>query len=405
MKKNFWLLWSGFTVSTLGTYLSLIVLNLFIYEATKSPMLVGVFLLLRLVPAFFMGNIAGLLADRYQRKYLMIAADLCRSALIFSVIFLREDIFPLYFIIFGIAICDRVYQSAMGGSIPNVAGQENILSANAYLASGRTIALVTGPLIGGLLLSVKAFDVAFAVDAASYLFSAIMVSLITANFHAVAAGTARKVSGLWQGIKEGYGFIFARAGLLSIILLRCLDAFGSSAINVGTPIFAESLRQFTPGVCYGLIYAAFGAGEIIGSLYLARHKYMTGRPPELVLGYSILFMALFFGLAFSAGNLWGTMFFMFLSAIAEGLTAVTYNIYLQKSPDDIRGRVVGTSETGVWTSMGIGMFLSGVIAEVVSISHVVQLFAAIIIIGCVWHLVKLRRSVRCVAQDFSPANS
>lgn len=383
--------------------MSLIVLNLFIYEATKSPMLVGVFLLLRLVPAFFMGNVAGLLADKFQRKYLMIAADLCRSGLIFSVIFLREDIFPLYFIIFGIAICDRVYQAAMGGSIPNVAGQENILSANAYLASGRTIALVTGPLIGGLLLSVKAFSVAFAVDAASYLFSAIMVWLMTAKFHETAPNRSH-TSGVWNGLKEGYGFIFARAGLLSIILLRCLDAFGSSAINVGTPIFAESLRQFTPGICYGLIFAAFGAGEVIGSLYLARHKYMTSRPPELVLGYSILFMAIFFGLAFSAGNLWGAMFFMFLSAIAEGLTAVTYNIYLQKSPDDIRGRVVGTSETGVWTSMGIGMFLSGVIAEVISISHVVQFFAAIIVIGCVWHLVKLRRSsaLQCA---ISPAST
>jgi predicted MFS family arabinose efflux permease len=197
---------------------------------------------------------------------------------------------------------------------------------------------------------------------------------------------------MWSGLKEGYAFIFARAGLLSVILIRCLDAFGSSAINVGTPIFADGLRQFTPGICYGLIYAAFGAGEMVGSLWLARHKYVTSRPPELVVGWSILFMAVFFALAFGAGNLWGAMSFMFCSAVAEGVTAVIYNIYLQKSPDDIRGRIVGTSETGVWTSMGIGMFLSGVMAETVHISHVVQLFSTLIVIGCVWHLVKTRRS-------------
>lgn len=387
--KNYRLLWSAYSVSTLGTYLSLIVMNLFIYQATKSPLLVGVFLLLRLVPSFFMGNVAGVLADRFDRRRLIITADLARALLIFSVIFLRENIYPLYFIITLMSICDRLYQSAMGGSIPNIAGQENIVAANSYLATGRTFALISGPLIGGALISFQNYALAFGIDALTYLFSATMFYLITAKFH--SAPPAKQRINILRGIKEGYVFIWANVGLFSIILIRCLDAFGSSAINVGTPIFADGLEQFSAGVCYGLMYASFGAGEMVGSLIIARTNFVRRRPPELVVGVSILFMGLFFGIAFSRPDIYFTMAFMMLSGLAEGVTAVTYNVYLQKNPDDIRGRIVGTSETSVWSTMAIGMFLSGLIAEKIPIGSVVQIFAGIIVAGCIVHLVLWRR--------------
>jgi predicted MFS family arabinose efflux permease len=169
-------------------------------------------------------------------------------------------------------------------------------------------------------------------------------------------------------------------------MLRCLDAFGSSALNVSLPIFSSGLKQFTPGICYGLIYAAFGIGEVTGALYFARKAYINERPTEVVVGWSILFMALFFGIALGGKTIYYTMFFMFLSALMEGITVVKYNLYLQKSPDEIRGRIVGSSETSVWTSMGIGMFISGLIAEKINIVYIVQAFAAIIIVGCVIHL-------------------
>lgn len=386
---NFWKLWSGYTVSTLGTYLSLIVINLFIYQVTGSALLVGVFLLLRLIPAFFMGNIAGVLADTRDRRSIMIIADVVRAALIFSMIFARSDIALLYVLVFGIAICDRLYASALGGGLPNIAGPAGLVKANAYLASGRTIALVGGPILGGLLASLGGTAVAFGVDAATYLFSAAMVSLMTVRFQ--TAATSRKRVGLWAGLKEGYGFIFARAGLLGIILVRALDAFGSSALNVGTPIFVSGFSHPKPGICYGLMYAAFGIGEMLGSLVLSRRPAVQGRAPELVVGVSILVMALAFGVALSAPLLPLALAGMMMSGLAEGVTVVTYNIALQRNPDEIRGRVVGTSETSVWTAMGIGMFLSGLLAERLPIGAVVWIFAAFIICGCIVHLALWRR--------------
>lgn len=395
--KNYWLLWSAYSVSTLGTYLSLIVMNLFIYQVTKSPVLVGVFLLFRLLPSFFMGNVAGVLADKFDRRRLIIVADLVRALLIFSVIFLREDIYPLYFVITLMSICDRLFQSAMGGSIPNIVGQQNVVVANSYLATGRTIALISGPLIGGALISFQNYALAFGIDALTYLFSATMFYAITADFHSTPL--AKRKIGIFRGLKEGYVFIWANLSLLSIILIRSMDAFGSSAINVGTPIFADGLKQFTAGVCYGLIYASFGLGEMIGSLVIARTDFVRRRPPELVVGVSILFMGLFFGIAFSKPDIYFTMAFLLLSGLAEGVTAVTYNVYLQKSPDNIRGRIVGTSETSVWSTMAIGMFLSGLLAEKISISYVVQIFAGLIIVSCIVHLVLWKRKAYCSSGD------
>lgn len=387
--KNYWLLLSGYTVSTFGTYLSLVVINLFIYQVTGSALFVGIFMLLRLVPAFFMGNIAGVLADKYDRRHLIIIADLIRAVLMLSMIFLREDVFPIYFIIFGIAICDRLYVSCLGGSLPNISGPGNIVKANSYLSSGRTIALIAGPMLGGLLTSFKSYNVAFCIDAATYLVSATSVFLITANFQ--SATTIRRAMGIWKGLKEGYGFIFAHAGLLSVIIIRALDAFGSSALNVGAPIFASASTSLSPGYCYGLIYASFGAGEMIGAFFLARSKSIQSREPEQVVGVSILLMALFFAVAFSVPWLFLTMACLAVSGMAEGVTTVTYNLFLQRNPDEIRGRIVGTSETTVWTAMGIGMFLSGILADKAPISQVVWIFATVIIVGSIVHLATWQR--------------
>lgn len=373
----------------MGTYLSLIIINLFIYEVTGSPFLVGLFFLFRLIPAFFMGNIAGVMADKYDRRILMIIADIVRACLIFSVIFLKNDLYPLYFIIFGIAISDRLYQSCMGGGLPNIAGKENILDANSYLSAGRTIGLLIGPVLGGVFASSKSYALAFSIDAASYIFSAMMIFMMSVKFQEKSNGLERL--SMWQGLKQGYGFILARAGLLSVILIRCLDAFGSAALNISIPIFSNELGQLTPGLCYGFMYAVFGVGEVTGALYFARKPFINERPPEVVTGWSILFMALFFGLALSGTTLYFAMIFLFLSAVMEGITCVTYNMYMQKSPDEIRGRVIGTSETGVWTSMGIGMFVSGLIAEKINIAHVVQACAVLIIVGCIAHLFYWKR--------------
>lgn len=401
--RNYWFLWSGYSVSTFGTYLSMVIINLFIYQMTGSPFLVGLFFLFRLIPAFFMGNLAGFLADRYDRRVLIIAADICRAVLIFSVIFLKDDLYPLYFIIFGIAVCDRLYQSAIGGALPNIVGGENLLPANSYLSAARTVGLLSGPILGGVFASMKAYGAAFSIDAATYLFSAAMFFLINAKFQVDMV--ERSKASMWDGIKSGYGFVLARAGLLSIILIRCLDAFGSAALNISIPVFSSSLGQLTPGLCYGLIYAAFGSGEVLGAMYLARKPFVRERPPEAVIGWSILLMALFFGIALGGPNLFHTMFFIFLSAAMEGVTCVTYNIYLQRSPDAIRGRIVGTSETGVWTSMGIGMFVAGIIAEKVNIAYVVQGFAALIIVGSMVHLFcfKRRQSAEAMKEAVEPA--
>ncbi len=391
--RDYWLLWSGFSVSTLGTYLSLLVINLFIYQTTKSPFMVGVFLLVRLLPAFFMGNIAGVLADKFNRKYLIITADIMRALLITSVIFLRENIYPLYFIIFGIAICDRLYQSSLGGSIPNLVKKDEIVVANSYLAGGRTIALVAGPMTGGLLISTGSYTIAFSIDALTYVFSAIVTSLTISKFHEVATQQTRKNIGILSGLKEGYGFIFARTSLFSIILLRCIDAFGSSAINIGLPIFADSLNYLTAGVCYALMFACFGVGEMIGSLYLSRRKFILTAPPEIVVGFAILFMGLFFGISLSWQNLFSALIFLLLSGLFEGITVVTYSTYLQRNPDEMRGRIVGTSETSVWTSMAVGMFFSGLLAETAAISIVVQFFGGLIVIGSVIHLIIWRKKL------------
>lgn len=347
--------------------------------------MIGVFLLLRLIPAFFMGNIAGVIADRFDRKKIIIFADIARAALTVCILILRDYLYPLYIIIFLISMCDRLYQSAQGGCLPNIAGRDNISRANAYLTSGRTIALIFGPTLGGILISGGSYSAAFLVDASTYLFSAIMVAAIGANFH--SASTVRSRIRFIEGLKEGYRFIFFRPTLLSIIFLRCLDAFGSSSLNVGMPIFSSSLKQYSPGICYGLMMAAYGIGEMTGAIFLSGNRCVKRYPVEIIIGFSIFFMAAFFAIALSSEHIFWGMFFIYLCGIAEGVTLVSYNATLQDNPDDIRGRIVGFSETAVWSGMGIGMFISGIAEEMFSLAAVVQCFAAMIAVGSFVHIV------------------
>ncbi|MBI2341808.1 MAG: MFS transporter, partial [Deltaproteobacteria bacterium] len=268
---------------------------------------------------------------------------------------------------------------------------QNITKANAYLTSGRTVALVVGPMLGGLLISSGFYGFAFGIDATTYLFSAIMVWLITAEFH--EKSTARQKVNFWDGLKQGYGFLFARMGLFSIILLRCLDAFGSSSLNVGLPVFVSGLGQFTPGICYGFMMLAYGIGEMTGAIFLAKSRLVRESHPEIVIGVTILFMAVSFGISMNVTNIFLGMFFIFFCGTFEGATVVTYNTALQKNPDEVRGRIVGFSEAGVWGSMGIGMFLSGLIMEHIDFGVIVQIFSAVIVAGSIFHIIFWRKKL------------
>ncbi len=378
MPINFWFLWFGFVVSTLGTYSSLIIINLYIYDYTRSAVLVGIFLLVRLIPAFIIGSIAGATSDRFDRRKLMIISDLSRAILILLVIFVKTKIYPLYIIIFLISIADRFYQASFGGGLPNIVGMDKVVKANSYLASGRTIALVGGPILGGLMISTGRYALAFLFDALTYLFSAFMIYNISVSLHE----TTFKKTSWWKDIKEGYGFIFTQFFLGAAVIARSLDAFGSSSLNVGLPVISKIFTEFKAGLNYGFLISAFALGEMIGSLYIARMKLITKKHPSEIIMASITIMALGFGFGLNMTSIFLSMILLFIGGLAEGVTVVHYNTILQKSPDEIRGRVFGISETCIWSSMAVGMFLSGVFIEISSVGLVALIFSMIIAMGC-----------------------
>lgn len=380
MPTNFWFLWIGFVVSTLGTYTSLIVTNCFIYNLTHSSLMVGIFLLTRLIPSLLIGSFAGVIADRFNRRYLMIIADIARALLIFSVIVFRNELYILYLIFLLIAVFDRFYQAAFGGGLPNIVGMDNLIKANAYIASGRTIAVIAGPILGGLLVALNRYNLAFSIDAVTYLVSALMVYMISAKLnHKILANNQRS---WWADLKEGYIFVFTRYFLATALLLRTLDAFGSSVLSVGLPAFSNLLPELKASICYGLLIAAVGLGEMLGSFFLARLKICTLVAPEKLIGLSIAIMGLAFGIGMNMHHLTWAILFLFICGLAEGITVVHYNAIIQKNSDAIRSRIVGISETSIWSAMALGMFFSGLFIEYAGLAKIITLFSTTIFVGC-----------------------
>jgi MFS family permease/CRP-like cAMP-binding protein len=334
--RNFSLLWTGQLVSTMGSALTSLAASIYIYRLTGSALSVGLMLMATAAPSLLVGLFAGVFVDRYDRKTIMITADILRAALIVLIpLLVPLNVAWLYVIVMLTSAVGQFFDPAHESILPEVATDEELAAANSMMAISSFGSTAIGFAAAGLIASAASINWAFYLDAASFVFSALCVLLI--RIKPIQAEEDTRVALVIKNLSTGLHQLFGTPILKSLISVQAivLVSFGLSNVLL-LPFALQALKanEFQ----YGLQEGITSMGFVIGSLLMA--KVFDRLHPGAWLAISFLGMGIL-GIIYSF--LFSIPLAIFLAALTglfNAPAAIGRRVIVQRNtPAEMRGRV------------------------------------------------------------------
>jgi MFS family permease len=255
-------LWIGQGISFVGDAVSMVALVVLVVQITGSASAVGGALVARLLPTTA-SPLAGVLADRVDRRVVLVASDLARAVLVLGLVFAR-DLATIYVLVFLMGLARTVFNPTVRAAFPSVVGGGDLTRANALISGTFSVSETAGPALGGLLVATLGIDAAFVLDAVTYLVSAALLSVTP------LARPQREEDGAGFGedLKAGFTYLAGARVPLAIILGAFLTVL---TINITIPAEVFLAREtFEAGNAgYGLLVGLYGGGMVLGSALMA----------------------------------------------------------------------------------------------------------------------------------------
>ena len=345
--RNYRYLWSGQVVSLLGDWFNLIASASLVAALTQSGVAVGGLFVIRMLAQFLATPFAGVAADRYNRKHLLILADLGRALTVLGFLLVQEpeQVWLLYVLTAVQLIFSGFFFPARNAILPDIVSPRELGAANALSSATWSVMLAFGAALGGLVAGQWGAYPAFIIDALTFLLSALLISRIAYQHDAALIGDRSVIAAVRQ-YANGLRYLVRHKDTLAIALHKGAFAlFVAGGFQVIQVAVAERIFVIGEGggTSLGLIYAAMGVGTGLGPIAARRFTGDRDRPLRLAIGLSYLITAL--GLAliaplYSFGLLLvGTV----LRGVGGGIGWVfSTQLLLHLLPNQVRGRVFAT---------------------------------------------------------------
>ena len=378
--RPFVLFWVGQTISQLGDRLNQVALAVLVYGTTNSPLLTALVFVAGMLPNIVMGPLGGVAADRFDRRKLMIATDLVRAGLVLTIPFVVgiKDIGPVLslFVVFAVTCASLLFRPAKIAVIPDIAPAGQLQAASGATWLSDALADLLGYPIAGVIVALlgPAIALAFVLDAASYLVSALCIwplpIKIIVQAEAIAGQSA--VRRVQADLLEGWRFLRHTAALFENTMLSMVAQL-SIGINVALlVVYAKTALEGGGGnfpIYYAALNTATGVGAVVGSV-MAGRLLKIPRGPLILIGFLLMGLSVvWLGLV---NNIWLATVTMFTGAIANLAWIVpTQALFLELTPDNLRGRVFALRGAFVFGAITAAMVGAGLAASVVPAATVI----------------------------------
>jgi MFS family permease len=336
-------------ISLSGGAAAYMALNFIIYERTQSAAWIAATLFLTFGTVGFLSPFASALGDRFDRRKVMIVSELGGAAC-FAAMALVHAPWLLLTFAFLSAVAEAPFLSASSAAIPNLVDEEDLAWANGLVSIGRNAGILLGPLVGGALVSTVGAGSVFAVNAATFVVSALLIVTVQGRFNEDRAGSEEH-----RGLRAGFRFLWGDRILRYIAM-----SYVAIVLGLGMTMVADVplVTLFGAGSFgYGALIACWGGGSIVGSLL---GRYLTARtePLALVIGMTVVAAtSMVVGLAAWFALVLGAIFAM---GVGDGLALVgEQGIMQRRTPDSVRSRVSGAFDAFVLVSMAISYVIAG----------------------------------------------
>ena len=319
-------------ISGTGDWAATTALALAVYAKTGSAVWLSASFLFTQLPSALVAPLSGMMADRLDRRRIMIICDLLGAAAYAGMAVTGA---PLPLILLGslAALLHSPFGPSARAAVPNLAGAADLSWANGTLSAATNVGQLAGPALGGVLYAAVGAGPAFWANAVSFVVSAGCIAAVRGRFRSeTPPSSAGGASGVWAGVR----FLWRQGTLLT---LTVVGAITFMATEIAAVADLPLIHHFgVGGVGYGIMNVAWGAGGLAGSLAAARIVTRATEPAAAVLG------CLVFGVFVAAVGAapWFALIplFSLLFAASDSFAFVGFNgIYQRRTPDEIRGRV------------------------------------------------------------------
>jgi MFS family permease len=333
-------LWYGQVVSQLGDWFDSIALYALLLRLTGSGQAVGALLVAQFLPSTFVGLWSGVLIDRLPRKAVMIAADVGRALLVLLFLLVRaaDQIWIVYLVMILKVTLTSFFEPARTALIPNVASREELVAANGLGGATWSAMLAIGAALGGLVAGTFGTDVAFLIDAASFLLSAALIASVRiTEVHL----DGRPRPGRLRELREGFAYLLSRRDIALYVSTKALWSLGGGVLLLlalfGRHIFPLGVDG---ALSIGLLYAARGVGAGLGPLLAQRWGGESERFLRRAIGPAFFFSALGYVIFSGAPSLAVAAGAVMLAHIGGSIEWVFSTALLQMNvPNRLQGRV------------------------------------------------------------------
>ena len=372
--RSFRQLWLGQVVSQMGDWFNTIALYTIILNLTGSGRDVGLLLVARFVPSFLFGPLSGVIADRFSRQKIMIVSDLLRAVVVLGFLFVRSanQLWLIYVLtVFQLAL-STFFEPAKTAAIPSLVSDRELVPANAISSVTWSVMLTLGAAIGGLITGWFGTDVAFILDAATYLLSAALIASIRVPKRRkrerpkLTLGSALGITETIEGIR----YVKDRPNVLALLLVKPAWGLGGGILTL-LAVFGERVFPVgnSPATGIGVLFAARGIGTAVGPIVARRMAGEGQRRMQASIGISFLIAGLFYILFGSSTSFVFALIVLGIAHCGGSILWVFSTVILQHVVvDTFRGRVFAAELAFMTFTMAASNYVTGELLDRFGIS-------------------------------------
>jgi MFS family permease len=388
---DFLKLWAGHTVSRFGSQITFLAVPTIAILALKAtPLQVGLLTTLEYLAFPILGLFAGVYADRWRRRPVMITADVARAIALASIpisfAFHSLTLLQLYGVALLTGIFTVFFDISDQSYLPALVDRNDLVEGNTKLTVSYSTATLAGPAVAGFLIELVGAALAVLVDAVSFVVSAVAVWGIRKPEVAPAPATLSGRRGLWPEMREGLQVVFGNSILWHIAGCTATSNLGSNIVFAIFLIFAYRQLHLTPAVV-GLIFGFSSLGSLLAALVAGKVSRLLGLGRALAASMILLSLGVLgIPLALIGQPAVVLAMLLFVSQL-NWYDILQVSLRQAITPDRLQGRMNATMRTIVWGTVPIGAFLGGALGSAIGVVETIVVGGLINVLAVGWILV------------------
>ncbi|WP_250858534.1 MFS transporter [Oceanirhabdus seepicola] len=392
--SNFILFSLGKSVSLFGSFTYAFVIGLYVLKLTGSGLSFATTLVFSTLPIIIINPIGGVLADRFNKKVLVVLMDLLNGMLMIGLFFLSSVYglsLPLIYIsTFIMTSFTTILDTSFSAATPNIVSDDKLISINSTSKIIDSISTILGPMLGGIMFAFVDIKLFIAFNGISFILSGISEMFIDFNFNKKKLNDEDKRHIKFiADVKQGFKYMLGKSEIInSFIVLIFLNFSIGLSISVPLPFIINNILNLSSNK-FGIIQGAFPVGLIIGAIFVAKssehlHYKRVLKVTNFVLAICIIMLCipvLPFNIIINKTAIL-IYYCLVMSIVGVSISFIDIPLLsiLQSSiSDEYRGRVLSLGMSMVKTIAPVALILSGILIDIFPV-YLLQLLGSVILI-------------------------